>query len=331
MRRIGLIAGLCLSFVVGCGGNATEPDRPSGRGGKARLFFYDWEPNVAGAGGQVGRGNADRPFPSLYEAVQAAVRGKPKAERVDIPPDGIEPAIERRFGGDRQRILRHYDRRNDTAGAKYYLFAGGEGPDRRLLEGPASSCAELLSGQAEFPGKFDPPTQPGPTEDECRAAARKVPSARPRRAPQLVEVPAGMVVLQAERARGAPATAQINQYYALEDDAELSARDIRNPEANTEPQTHEPIVTFAFTAQGRKAFARLTKRLAERGANVILPRGAPPSVAYQSFAIALDNRIVSHASIDFRENPDGIDPRAGAQIVGIGNLEETQTVAERLR
>ena len=86
-----------------------------------------------------------------------------------------------------------------------------------------------------------------------------------------------------------------------------------------------------FTDKGREAFARVTKRLADRGARIILPPGSDREQAFQRFAITLDNKIVSLATIDFVQNPEGIDGRTGAQIEGIGTIEETQDLAESLR
>ena len=109
----------------------------------------------------------------------------------------------------------------------------------------------------------------------------------------------------------------------LEDDAELSGAEITNPEAATDQQTQEPIVSMQFTDTGRKAFAAATKREAQRGANQLLPPGTPREQAFQRFAITLDNKIVSLATIDFAENPEGIDGRTGAQINGIGSIQDT--------
>jgi SecD/SecF fusion protein len=75
----------------------------------------------------------------------------------------------------------------------------------------------------------------------------------------------------------------------------------------------------------------VTKRIAERGASQIRAPGEPADAAFQRFAITLDNQIVSLATIDFLENPEGIDGRTGAQINGIGSLEDTQDLAENLR
>ena len=58
----------------------------------------------------------------------------------------------------------------------------------------------------------------------------------------------------------------------IEDDSELSGDHIKNPEQNFD-QNQQPIVTMDFTDKGREAFARVTKRLAERGSKVIPPAG----------------------------------------------------------
>src|SRR5829696_7860272 len=125
-------------------------------GTTAQLQFYDWEPNLIlpNKGGTIRLLDAvrsqsttaqERPEPSLYEAVRLAQKAKPLPEATDVPPGGPAPAVAKRFGADRQGMLAYYDRRNDTSGEKYYLFGPGSGPTRTLLQGPAPSCAELLS------------------------------------------------------------------------------------------------------------------------------------------------------------------------------------------
>ena len=145
----------------------------------------------------------------------------------------------------------------------------------------------------------------------------------------MIKVPEGVVVLEAEPAENQPP--QIKRFFVIEDDSELSGRDIENPEQQFDPNTNAPIVTMEFTDKGREAFARVTKRLAERGARIILPPGSDREQAFQRFAITLDNKIVSLATIDFVQHPEGIDGRTGAQIEGIGTIQETQDLAESLR
>ncbi len=310
-------------------------------GTTAQLQFYDWEPNVLGDRGP------DQPYTgsrSLFDAVEVASKAEPKAEATDIPPGGPEPEIEQRFGGDETQIREYYDGRNDTSNAKFYLF----GPDDRAIAGPDRSCEDLL---ADFEGVEGPARTDDqiPEGSSCTEELRAVPigdaesdadqsSTRdtgPPAGSQVLQAPKGIVVIEAERAENQPET--VNNYYVLEDDTELSGSDIKNPEQNTDQQTQEPIVTMEFNDEGREAFAAVTKRIAERGAESAitqLPPGATEEqreALLQRFAITLDNEIVSLATIDFRENPEGIDGRTGAQINGIGSLQETQDLAESLR
>ena len=117
------------------------------------------------------------------------------------------------------------------------------------------------------------------------------------------------MVVEGERAENQPP--QIKRFFVIEDDSELSGRDIENPEQTFDPNTNAPVVTMEFTDEGREAFARVTKRLADRGARIILPPGSDREQAFQRFAITLDNKIVSLATIDFVQNPEGIDGRNG--------------------
>ncbi len=147
----------------------------------------------------------------------------------------------------------------------------------------------------------------------------------------MIKVPQGIVIVEDEESTQPTGPESPEFYYVLEDDSELSGSDIKNPEQNTDPNTQEPIVTMDFTDDGRRRFANVTKRIAERGSEQIKPTGADPAETFQRFAITLDNQIVSLATIDYLENPEGIDGRTGAQINGIGSLEDTQDLAESLR
>ena len=61
-----------------------------------------------------------------------------------------------------------------------------------------------------------------------------------------------------------------------------------------------------------------------------MPPGVEKDAALQRFAITLDNAVLSLATIDFREFPEGIDGRTGAQINGIGSVGETRRLARLL-
>jgi SecD/SecF fusion protein len=289
-------------------------------GTTAQLQFYDWEPNVIGPNGVPGSGD---PNPSgringLYAAVKRASNGKPQAEDTDIPPEAPDDLTKEQA-----------DKENDTAPDRYYLFD----PAHRLLAGPDTSCDELLQEyEDELPVSGKPPAQQEPTKGtECETELRKLGSVGPPKGSVVIKVPQGIVVLEDEESTQDLGPASPHFYYVLEDDSELSGSDIRNPEQNFDPNTQEPIVTMDFTDDGRRRFANVTKRIAERGASQIRPPGQPADSAFQRFAIALDDQIVSLATIDFEENPEGIDGRTGAQINGIGSIQDTQDLAESLR
>ncbi len=306
-------------------------------GTTAQLQFYDWEENIRGQG-------PDAPYAgktSLYDAIEVAAKEKPTATETDLPPDGASDEIEQRFDGDKKKIREYYDRRNDSHSGRYYLFDA----DKQLVTGPDSTCAELLS---DYEGVKGPKRKQSeiPKNSKCREELAAIPvgkgeggtttpesSAAPKSGPpagsEVLEVPRGIVVLEADRAPNQPE--DVNNYFVLEDDSELSGGDIKNPEQNTDQRTNEPIVTMEFTDDGRKAFAAVTKRLAQRGSEQFVPPGGDRSQTLQRFAITLDDQIVSLATIDYRENPEGIDGRTGAQINGIGNITDTQDLAESLR
>jgi SecD/SecF fusion protein len=289
-------------------------------GTTAQLQFYDWEPNVIGPSGEPGTGdpNPQGRINGLYAATQRAAKGEPKAEQTDIPPDADEGVTPEQA-----------DRENDTAPERYYLFD----PAHDLIAGPDTTCDELLQEfEEELPLSGQPPAPREPKKGtECASELRALGSVGPPEGSEVIQVPQGIVVVEDEQSTQDLGPESPVFYYVLEDDAELSGSDIRNPEQNFDPQTQEPIVTMEFTDDGRRRFANVTERIAERGASQIRAPGEPPENAFQRFAITLDNQIVSLATIDFLENPEGIDGRTGAQINGIGSLQDTQDLAENLR
>jgi SecD/SecF fusion protein len=189
------------------------------------------------------------------------------------------------------------DADNSTKG-QYYLFK----PNHQLAEGPDANRKDVLS---QFNGK--------------------VPKGY-----ELLKVPAGTVVLRAEKPNGFPDDKVYDRWFVVKDNPELRGTDLKNPEQNYDPQTNEPIVTFQFTGKGRKAFQTVTKRLAERGQLKQVP-GQPVENSFQTFAIVLDEEVVSRPFIDYRENPNGIDGRTGAQISGGFTTQEAQDLANVLK
>ncbi len=291
-------------------------------GTTAQLQFYDWEPNVLGDRGPNAPYSGSK---ALYEAVSAATDLKPKAEGEDVPagsPLSPEEA----------------DRQNDTAGEKFYLFDA----DKKLITGPDASCEELLADFESVDGK--PRGEKAvPEGSECREELGAIPvgdaersddgsvdtSSGPPAGSEVSRVPQGIAVIEDEPAPNQPESVQ--RFWVIEDDAELSGTDIENPEPSLDQSSGQgPAVTMDFSDRGQKAFERVTKRIAQRGSEIIAPPGTPVDQRLQRFAITLDNEIISLATIDFRENPEGIDGRTGAQITGL-EAQEAQDLAEQLR
>ena len=145
---------------------------------------------------------------------------------------------------------------------------------------------------------------------------------------EVIEVPAGVLVLRAERA--AEDAPPIDRWWVIQDRPGLSGTDIKSPEQSFDTTLgNEPIVTFNFTDKGRKAFQAITRRVAQRGADNAF--GGPALQTSQHFAIALDNELVSAPYINWRENPDGIDGSNGAQISGSFTVQSAQDLAKILK
>src|SRR4051794_6691785 len=294
-------------------------------GSTAQLQFYDWEPNVLDPRGP------DAPFAgskALYDATEFAQKQKPKAEKTDVPPgSNLTPE--------------QADKLNDSSATpRYYLFGPDHypvGPDGKpLIEGeydPSSSCKSLL---ADYEPQSGPP-QKYAKGTECKSELEALGPAGPPAGSIVHKVPRGITVVEGEAAPNQ--SARVHRFFVIEDDSELNGKEIKNPEQSFDPNTHDPLVNMEFTDKGRAAFAAVTKRIADRGRNCETlagvdpkcPQGQQPSDFFQRFAITLDNKIVSLATIDYQENPDGIDGRNGASIQNIGSIQEAQDLAENLR
>lgn len=176
--------------------------------------------------------------------------------------------------------------------ARYYLF----GPDKRPLGTPAKSRDELLAAYR---------SGGGPPEGS-----------------RVVGTPAQVAVVEDQRIPGQPP--QLHRYFVIENDVELSRSDISDPRAGADGVTGDPAVSFDFTASGRRAFKRLTARVAARAA-----KAGASEASFQHFAIVVDNRIVSLPAVDAATNPNGIDAPS-AQIASVGSLEDARLLARRL-
>ncbi len=161
---------------------------------------------------------------------------------------------------------------------------------------------------------------------ESRAAKLEDLTSEERANAEILEVPEGILVVRDEKPSAeAP---DPDRWWVISDNPALSGTDIKNPEQNFD-EAQQPIVSFEFTDRGREAFQEITAAIAQRGVDNAFP-GDNPQNSSQHFAIVLDDELVSAPFINFRENPEGIDGRTGAQISGSFTIQSAQDLAQIL-
>jgi preprotein translocase subunit SecD len=109
--------------------------------------------------------------------------------------------------------------------------------------------------------------------------------------------------------------------------------------AGTQPAEGAAFVELGFTSEGNRKFRDLTRAEAQRGqqlANAAGEGGANDVATVvrfaQHFAIVLDDQLQSTPYIDYKQDPDGIDPAGvGAVISNMQSLAEARDLAIELR
>src|SRR3954469_21500680 len=134
------------------------------------------------------------------------------------------------------------------------------------------------------------PFNNGLPDDSRQASLEGLTAAQKERA-EVLEVKPGILVLRDEKPK---ATApNPDAWWIIQDNPGLSGTDIKNPEQNFDQQGgNEPIVTFDFPHQGRQAFQRIPRKVAQRCPDNPNPLNPDPTQNSQHFAIALDNQLV---------------------------------------
>jgi SecD/SecF fusion protein len=123
-----------------------------------------------------------------------------------------------------------------------------------------------------------------------------------------------------------------NSYYLFKysppDVPEMTGSDLKlsGTRQDFDPQTQSPIVTMQFTKKGGKKFAEITRQEAQRGKLLSNTLGGGQKIE-QHFAIVLDREIKSWPSIDWEKYPGGISGSNGAEISGIGDINEAKNLA----
>jgi SecD/SecF fusion protein len=277
----------------------------------ARLYFFDWEPNLIGRekaiGGIPGREPPKGAFEEANEEWKDAGRSTTKRENQQLIFSGAYATEYNaaKLAAEQKPVP---DCENCSQPSTYYLFQ--KAPPHKLIDGPEFTREDLY---------LDP-------------NGKK----RSRGAGIMVKVPQGTIVISEKPtdSNGQVVEDAEPGWYALKDDPALSGTEITNPKAEQQ-ETGGPAVTFQFSGDGREAFQEVTRQIAQRGqARAIGPAsGKQAETLSGHFAAILDNEVKTRPIINFAENPDGIDGRTGAQISGgfngIGEAQDLATFLQR--
>jgi SecD/SecF fusion protein len=275
----------------------------------ARLYFFDWEPNLIGRekaiGGVPGREPPKKAIEEASEEWKAAGRSTSKEENGRLIAAGAFASEYNaaKLASEQKPVP---DCENCSQPTTYYLFS--KLPPHKLIDGPEFTREDLY---------VDP-------------NGKK----RPQNAGIVVKVPQGTIVISEKPSDNKGQTIEDAEpgWYAFKDDPALSGTEITNPKA--EQQEFGPAVTFQFSGSGREAFQEVTRQIAQRGqARAIGPASGEQAEQLSGhFAAVLDNEVKTRPIINFSENPDGIDGRTGAQISGgFNGIEDAQDLASFLQ
>ena len=276
----------------------------------ARLFFFDWEPNLIGRefliGGHPGKEPPKGPLEDATKEWQEAGRLPTKRENQQLIVAGAFPT-------EYAAVKLASEQKPKPAcpkcssSATYYLFAKDK--DHKLIDGPEYTKSDLY----------------------VSPSGRK----RSENVGTVVKVPQGTIVVS-EKPQDANGQVLENAepgWFALKDDPALSGTEITSPKQETD-ETGQPNVTFKFTDSGRQNFQEVTRKIAQRGAASAIGLSSAEAAEATSghFAVVLDNEVKTRPIINYAQNPDGIDGRTGAQISGgFNSIEDAQDLASFLQ
>lgn len=268
------------------------------------LSFFDWEADVLTPDGHTVASRLRAQDPTALKLSQGAGNGPGGAGSGGLP---LYSAV---------RLAARQPATGSNAGRRYFLF-GAPGS-------PACAATAAVNGERPTPRVHCLLAGPAPTPAALTAALpRGITAAEGQR----LVVPPGTVVLQA--AGTGPGFDAGAQFYVARERPALTGRDITDPRTSRDT-SGAPDVSFGFTAAGRTAFQKITARIARRGARASVAGAMYP----QHFAVALDDRLLTVAAIDFHQYPDGIIENAsnsGADITGGLTAAQARQLAAQLR
>jgi SecD/SecF fusion protein len=276
----------------------------------ARLFFFDWEPNLIGRESAIGgRPGQEPPKGAVQEATkewQEAGRIPTKRENRQLIAAGAYPTEYAAAKLASEQPLKK-NCENCSSPTSFYLF--DKSKDHKLIAGPEFTREDLF----------------------IAPSGRK----RPADAGVVVKVPQGTIVVSEKPndTKGQVIESAEPGWFALNDDPALSGTEITRPKQESD-EFGQPNVTFGFTDDGRKNFQEVTRTIAQRGAASAIGPSSTESAEATSghFAVVLDNEVKTRPIINYAQNPDGIDGRTGAQISGgFSSISDAQDLAAFLQ
>jgi SecD/SecF fusion protein len=277
----------------------------------ARLFFFDWEPNLIGRefaiGGHPGKEPQKGPLTEATEEWKEAGRSTTARADQQLLFAGAYPTeyAAAKLASEQKP---QPDCENCSQAATFYLFEKKK--PHKLIDGPEFTKEDLFLS---------------PSGRKRSAASGTV-----------IKVPQGTIVVSEKPsdAKGQVLENAEPGWFALNDDPALSGTEITRPKQEFEETTGAPNVTFGFTDDGRKNFQEVTRQIAQRGAASAIGPSNEQSAEETSghFAVVLDNEVKTRPIINYAQNPDGIDGRTGAQISGgFNSPSEAQDLASFLQ
>jgi SecD/SecF fusion protein len=270
-----------------------------------QLGFYGWEADLIGPERKIGGHPGKAPKAS---ALTRARREWKEAGRSIHDPAEVRlifaGAFPHAYGAVRlasKRAARRHCPACSASTPRFYMF--DRSASHRLIAGPVSDRAALHRGA--------------------------------RRGNIVLKVPVGTVIVSEQPSNGLGELIAESEpgWFALRDRPALTAADIVDPKQEID-EFGQPNVTFGFTQRGRIAFQRVTREVAQCGqAEAIGPVAVEEAEALSChLAVILDGEVRTRPIINFANNPDGIDGRTGAQIVGgFTTVRDARNLAAILR
>ena len=243
----------------------------------------------------------------------------------DFEADTVGPSTGGVADGSLYNLLTKVKADTKNGASAYYLFNAKKQP----VNGPEDTRKRLLDA----------------TLPSGRKLNGKVPKGF-----SVLAVPPNQIVISCDQAKtGCQGVQQVDAaaptvYYLFKFDPnnktdpvpEATGEDLKLSDiaADISTQGQGNVVRLGFTGKGANKFHQITAEEARRGAGDAAAAGQTGSDAAtiqqfaQHFAIVLDGQLQSTPYIDYKQNPDGIDPTGtGAEISNISSIGEAKDLA----